>query len=195
MPIFEEMHTALEKVKELVNWCCDWSIQLEELFKENTEFVPGYRGTRGTILPKGAIVVNADPVDLISSTTATIFDFPYTGRLFTRLGGGFYHHHSKGLHQVKHVPTISGLYVQHISNDWPATKDIAEEMIRDEELAEQIVEASLKVPIMLDQIHFRSLQRLLPIVKQGRFILSAICDSGDEAKACIKAVREVDNLS
>jgi len=195
MPIFEEMHTAPEKVKELVNWCCDWSIQVEKLFRENTQFVPGFRGTRGTILPEGAIVVNADPIDLISSDTAAVFDLPYTSKLFTKLGGGFYHHHSIGLHQVKCIPSISGLYVQHIFNDYPASTDIVEEMIENEKLAEQITEASMQVPIMLDHIHFRFLQRLLPIVKQGRFILSILCDSVDEAQACIKEVRKADTLS
>jgi hypothetical protein len=189
--LFEEMHTRSEKVKSLINWCADWSIEIERLIEKEVQPIPGYRGDICTWLPDGTAWVNGDAIDLISPDCARKFDLPYSSKLFTTLGGGFFHHHSIGLHQVSQVVKIEGLTVHHIANDYPSGPIPAEEMITQESIAEQIIGASLRAPVMLDKTPYRLLDRLLPLLEEGRFILSVECDDPSQVQECLKKMKKL----
>ncbi len=192
--IFEKMHTQPKQVQKLVNWCCDWSISMENLLKDNVESANGFRGIAGTLVPDGAVFVNGDPIDLINPNFAEIFDLPYSSKLFTTVGGGFYHHHSIGLYQVPVVSQIEGIFVHHIANDYPATPDMASVIIDDRKIREQVIKASFITPIYLDMIPYTYIDKLLPILKEGRFILEVVCESPPDAKECIKKIKNINNL-
>lgn len=192
--IFEYMYTEPEKVKYLVNWCCEWSISLENFLYNNLEFEKGYTGTNGTLLPDRAVVVNGDPIDLIKSDFAKIFDLPYSSKFFSTFGGGFYHHHSKGLFQVPLITKINGLVIQQIMNDYPSTVDLAETIINNDVVRENIIKSSHIAPIQLDMIPYRFISELIPVLKEGRFIIEVICENHDDAKDCIKKINKINNL-
>ena len=192
--IFEKMYTEPEKVKELLNRCCKWSISMENFLKNNVKSVNGFRGFIGTLVSNGAIFICGDPINLIKPEFAKIFDLPYSSKLFSTLGGGFYHHHSIGLYQVPIVSQIKGLTIHHIANDYPATPDIAKVIIDDEVIKEQIIEASHITPVYLENVPYRYIDRLIPVLKEGRFILEVVCEGPSDAKECINKIKNISNL-
>lgn len=187
--IFEEMYTEPDRVKNLISWCADWSIGLEILIRDEVDFVEGYRGDLCTWIPEQTVWVNGDAIDLISPVSAKEFDLPYSSRLFSNLGGGFFHHHSIGLHQVKQVASVEGLYLQHIANDHPAGPIPAEVMLNNEVVREQVLEVSMTAPVMLDGTPYRFIDSLLPILEEGRFVLVVECDNASDARECIKKAK------
>jgi len=192
--IFEKMYTQPKKVEKLVNWCCDWNISMENFLRDNVESVSGYKGIAGTLVPEGAVFINGDPIDLISPDFAKVFDLPYSSKLFTNIGGGFYHHHSIGLYQVPVVSQIEGISVHHIENDYPATPDMTKVIIEDEKIREQVIKASFATPIYLDRIPYKYIDRFLPVLKEGRFIIAVVCEDPSDAKECINKIKNINNL-
>ncbi|MBI2941068.1 MAG: hypothetical protein HYY04_11590 [Chloroflexi bacterium] len=116
-------------------------------------------------------------------------DRPFAERLFTTVGGGFFHHHALGVRQAAHVALTRGMLVQEIYDDinCPTTVEVLREGGR---RSEEIVEASLKVPIFIHFVRAAALDRLLPIVKGGRFILAVLCDDQSEATESVRKVRK-----
>ena len=192
--IFEKMYIQPEKVKRLVEWCCNWSISLENFLRENIESVRGYRGIAGTLVPDGTVFVNGDPIDLIKPDFAKEFDIPYSSKLFTSVGGGFYHHHSIGLYQVPLVAQIEGISLHHIANDFPATRDLARVITEEKKIREQVIKASFIVPIYLDMVPYKYIDELIPVLKEGRFIIEVICEDSSSVKECINKIKKINNL-
>ena len=193
--LFTDLYDCPEKAKRLIDWCADWSIQLERHMDEQVPLPRGWgRGIWSTWLPAGAVFINGDPVDLISRKLQPIFDRPYTEKLFMATGGGFYHHHSLGLHQVAQVAETRGMLIQEIYDD-PNTPSVAGTMIEDAGVRNRVLEASLRAPIMLDDFSPDLLDRLLPILKEGRFILRPTVGSKHDAIEVVKKVRRISNIA
>ena len=192
--MFEEMYTEPEKVKDLIGWCTDWNVSLEKLIEEEIDLPSGFKGMMGTLIQDGAVFVNGDPIDLINNELARIFDIPYSSKFFSAIGGGFYHHHSIGAHQVLEISKIKDLSVQQISNDYPASKDLAEILIKNIDLRNKTIDSSLIKPVMLDGIRYKYIDKLSSVLKEGRFILSVVCDDYKDTKECIEKIKKINNL-
>ncbi|MBM3130440.1 MAG: hypothetical protein FJ009_17660 [Chloroflexi bacterium] len=168
--LFFDMHDRPADVRWLLNWCTEWSISLDNYLSENAGTPGVARGVWGTYLPNRTVFVNGDPVDLISRQLEPVFNRPYNEKLFEALGGGFFHHHAIGLHQVDQVALTKDLVIHELYDD-PGVPSVAEVIINDKKMRDKILEASLKVPIMLDDFPFELLDPLLPFLAEGRFIL------------------------
>lgn len=195
--LFEEMHTEPDRVKRLVEWCADWSIEMERFLADNSGVcAPKGWGTAvwDTWLPDGAVFVNGDPVGLISREMMTVFEQPYTSKLFKARGGGFFHNHTVGLYQVDQVARTPGLLVQEFIVD-PKKPNLPEVLLNDAAMRETILSASLESPIMIECVNPSDLDRLIPILKRGRFILGVTCQNGVEPNAVAREVRSESNLS
>lgn len=192
--IFEKMYTNADEIKSLLKKCANWVINYEKYIREQVDQPTGYKAIIGCLIPDDTIWVNGDAIDLISSNHAEIFDIPFTSYLFESVGGGFFHHHSIGLHQISMVSHIKNMVIHHISNDFPAGPDPAKAIIENSDLAEEAIKASIKSPIMIDQFPSSLIYDLLPILKEGRFILNINCVDGDDARQCIEKVEKVNNL-
>ena len=138
--------------------------------------------------------MNGDPIDLINPNFAIVFDLPFSSKLFTNVGGGFYHHHSIGLYQVPVVSQIEGISVNHIANDYPATPDMAKVITENKKIREQVINASFITPVYLDLIPYRYIDRLLPVLREGRFIIEVVCETPSDAKECISKIKKINNL-
>ena len=169
--LFLDMYDHEEDVIRLVEACADWSLSLENYLNETLCFPDGLRrGAWGLALPDKAVIVNGDPVDLISAEQQQKFDRFSCEKLFTNTGGGFFHHHALGIRQAGNVALTEGILIQNIYTD-PGLALPAVSIIEDEDLCERIIEASLKTPIHMNGDFYPIIDKLLPILKQGSFIL------------------------
>jgi hypothetical protein len=192
--LFTDLYDSPDRVKQLIDWCADWSIQLEAYIKESVEAPASWgRGVWLTWLPEGAVFANGDPIDLVKREFQPIFDRPYSEKLFTTLGGGFFHHRALGLYQVDQVAATKGLLVQQIYDD-PNVASVAETIIGDPAMQDKVLEASLKAPIMLDDFSPALLDRLLPIISDGRFILKPLIQDKEEGRQVVRQVRAFSNI-
>lgn len=194
--LFEEMYTEPDRIKKLIDWCADWSISMERFLAENAPS-PAPKGWGiaiwDTWLPDGGVFVNGDPVGLISRKMMPEFEQPYTAKLFTTLGGGFFHSHTIGLYQVDQVARTAGVLVQQFGVD-PKVPNLPEVLLGGGPMAERILAASLDAPIMIEGIAPDTLDALLPIVKQGRFVLACGAPEGTDPDEIARKVRAASNF-
>ncbi len=186
--LFADMYSHPKEVKSLINWCADWSINVEKFLSKNVKMKKDYgRGVWDTWLPDGGIFVNGDPAGMISREMFLEFDRPYTEKLFTSVGGGFFHHHAIGIHQVDLIAETKGLILQQVHYD-PSEPHPADSILSDENIRRQFVNASLKSPIRLEEIPFDKLAVLLPAISEGRFILTVKCEDIYQEKSAYEQV-------
>lgn len=193
--LFEDLYDAPEHAHQLIEWCADWSISMEQFLSANVHRPAGVgRSIWGTWLPEGAIWVNGDPVGMINHDMQQQFEAPYTSKLFRTVGGGFFHHHAIGVHQVEQITTTDGILVQELFAD-PNVPHPAELIINDAEIRERFVRASQQVPIMLDCVPVELVDDLLPHIREGRFIIALLCaDLAYAAEGCRK-IRQASALN
>jgi len=192
--VFEDMYDQPERVEALVDWCADWSIALERLLAAEAPRPTDWPcGMWNCCLPCDAVIANGDAVGMISRDMHGRFDRPYTDKFFSAVGGGLFHNHAIGLHQVDLVADTPGVVCQEILND-PNEPHPADRMIGEPEIAEMMVAASLKAPIRLDGVRPDQLDGLLPIVACGRFILAVPCDDPATQQTVVAQVRAVSKI-
>ena len=188
--LFYEMIENPDRVKKLLDWCVSWQLEAEAFLYGGVDLPSGWgTGIMGTWGPDRAVWVNGDPVGLISREMMLEFEQPYTGRLFTSTGGGFFHNHTLGLYQVDRVCSTPGIHMQNFTRD-PNRPTVAETMISDPASCERIVEASLQTPILFDVMTPETLHSVLPIVSNGRFILGVSCGEDDDLDEVLLAIRK-----
>ena len=193
-PLFEEMITAPERVKRLVEWCVDCELAIERYLYERVERPEGWGvGHMSVWLPEGAVWVNGDPVTMISRDFMKEFEQPYTGRLFTSRGGGFFHNHTKGLFQVDQVAQTPGIILQHFNAD-PNCPRFSEVLSEDPVRRETILQASQETPIYVDNVSVPELEAFLPYLPHGRFLLEVICDP-DETDSLLAVLKGTSRMA
>lgn len=179
--IFVDMYANPETVKEIVNKVVEIQLAQERYIYEQVPDNKGCKtGCMGMILPDKAVWVNGDPVGLISRQMMLEFEQPYTGRLFTGTGGGFFHNHELGLYQVDQVAKTPGIVVQQFTKD-PSVESLKDLIVSDEKICQKVCDASVDTPIMLPfSLNVDELDEYLPILKQGRFIFSVLGKKEDK---------------
>jgi len=191
--LFVDMYEDPARVKALTNWCADWSIAVERRLKAEVPRPAGW-GTAvwGTWLPDDSVFINGDPVGLISRETAEEFDRPYTEKLFTQTGGGFFHNHTVGLYQADLVSTYRGNHIQWFIAD-PKQPSLSQALLEMPALRDKLLKASLQCPIG-GFIWHEDLDAVLDVVKDGRFILSLWCPEGLDTAPLIRKVRAASKI-
>ena len=189
--LFMEMLTAPDRVKRLLDWCVDWQLQAESFIYEGIGVVEGWgTGMMSTWGPDRAVWVNGDPVGLISREMMREFEQPYTGRLFTSTGGGFFHNHTMGLYQVDQVASTPGIHMQNFTKD-PNRPTVEEVLAEDKVERERIVDASLTTPIYIKGMAVESVLPILPILREGRFMLEVMCEKGSDVEEIVRMIHGV----
>ncbi len=194
--LFTDMYDRPEQVKALVQWCVRCQLAIEDhihYYAPSPE--PGWgNGHMGVWLPQRAVWVNGDPVTMISARMMREFEQPYTGELFSRTGGGFFHNHTKGLFQVAEVAQTPGIILQQFTRD-PNCPTVQETLLSDPEMRSVILEASLQTPVYISGMRPEELHAVLPLLQEGRFILEVDCGGhGELALDTIERVRSVRGL-
>ena len=173
--IFVDMYIAPDRVKALTNWCVDCELAIERAMAETIQAPDDWGvGHMGFVMPPGGVWVNGDPVALISREMMLEFEQPFTGRLFTSTGGGFFHNHTKGLYQVDQVARTPGIVLQHFNRD-PNCPRVSDILAGPVEARENLLAASRRTPIYPDQIGYDELDAYRPYLSEGRFALDISC--------------------
>jgi hypothetical protein len=147
-----------------------------------------------TWLPERAVWINGDPVGLISREMMREFEQPYTAKLFTSTGGGFFHNHTRGIYQVDQVAETEGILIEQFTPD-PKFPTVAEVLRNDPVQRDVILQASLNTPIYVSGINADELEKTLPILKEGRFILNVATHKDKrDLNVLLQKVREASNL-
>ncbi|KKN68568.1 hypothetical protein LCGC14_0449990 [marine sediment metagenome] len=173
--LFLEMYTAPDRVKALTDWCVDCELAIENSLAQTIQAPDDWGvGHMGFVMPPGGVWVNGDPVALISREMMLEFEQPYTGRLFTSTGGGFFHNHTKGLYQVDQVAKTPGICLQHFNAD-PNCPRVSDILAGPPAARDNLLAASRQTPIFPDQILYDELDAYRPHLNQGRFALDITC--------------------
>ena len=196
--LFLEMYTNPQAVHRLIDWCVDWSLEMERFLEANSHrpCPDGWgRAVWSCWLPDGAVFVNGDPVGLISREMALEFEQPYTARLFQSTGGGFYHNHTVGLYQTELVGKTPDNLLHYYVDD-PHQPSAAEALLNMPQLRDEMLASSLETPIGM-AVPIARLDETLEIAKDGRFLIVLVSDGdrGDEIlQEGIDNVRRVSNI-
>jgi len=186
--IFVEMYTAPDRVKALTDWCVDCELAIEAALAQYVQAPDDWGvGHMGFVMPPGAVWVNGDPVALISREMMRKFEQPYTGRLFTSTGGGFFHNHTKGLYQVDQVAETPGIILQHFNCD-PNCPRVSDVLAGPVAARDNLLAASSRTPIFPDQVQYDELDSYRPWLNEGRFALEITCPA-DRVDAVIREFR------
>ncbi len=184
--IFEEMYTAPDRVKALTDWCVDCELAIELRLATYKQAPADWGvGHMGFVMPPGGVWVNGDPVALISREMMREFEQPYTGRLFTSTGGGFFHNHTKGLYQVDQVAQTPGIVLQHFNRD-PNCPRVSDVLAGEAKAREHLLAASRRTPIYPDQLEYEELDSYRPWLGEGRFVLDIINCPADKMGAVLR---------
>lgn len=179
--IMLDFHDRPDAVRRLLDRCADLLIEVERLARAA---LTGYDlpGVAMTGWMPGGTYLSCDLADLVSPEIFQQFNAPVLQRTVTALGpGGYLHHHELGYHQMDNFAAISGLSFQLFNRD-PNTRHLAEV------LDDRMIASSHRLAIHA-LCTYDELRRTLDRFRQGRFLLSVLCDSQDEAQRALELVR------
>ncbi len=165
--IFTDLYDFPEEVEVLLEYCTNCIIEIDtHLRDEFSIFQNAPGGSWGTVLGDKTIWLNGDPVDLISDDFGRRFNNPYVEKITGYSDGVFFHHHSLGYKKVRVISEIDNLALQEIIQDPNGCRLL--EVIDDD-----LIEASLKVPVKLDAnlLEFENYEAILEKLARGRFIV------------------------
>lgn len=188
--IFIDMHDEPEQVDRLVTVCTDMIIDAVDFLRQE---IPLLREAPSGIWGMASsspdiVVVNGDPVDLISVEMGQRFDRPHIERLCREAGPVFFHHHTLGVSRVTSVAKMEGIFVQNFIYDPKCPKVL--DIVDDEWIA-----ASSRAPIDVcqDLTEAKDLDAVLAKMAQGRFIVHCYGKTSDECNDLIARVRSYDS--
>jgi len=188
--IFMDMHDEPEQVDRLVTVCTDMIIdavgflrQEIPLFSEAPSGIWGMATSSPDI-----VVINGDPVDLISVEMGERFNHPHIERIGREAGPVFFHHHTLGVSRVTSVSRMQGIIVQNFIYDQKCPKIL-------DILDDEWIEASDRVPIEVcqDLTEANDLDAVLEEMARGRFIVHCYGKTSDECNELIARVRSYDS--
>jgi hypothetical protein len=186
--LFLEMYTDPERVKRLTAWCVETQLEIERRLYAAAEGPDEWGvGHMRHWMPKRAVWVNGDPVTVISREMMVEFEQPFTGRLFTGTGGGYFHNHTKGMYQVDQVARTPGIRLQHFNAD-PNCPRVADVLAGDKDGRERLLAASRVTPIFVDNVNYDELETFRRALPEGRFSLDVACPA-DRIREVLKEFR------
>ncbi len=184
--IFYDLYDAPEQVDRLVTKCTDITIEAAHYIRSQipllNEIPSGIWGMATS--DSDLIVINGDPVDLISIEMGERFNHPHIDRIGREAGKVFFHHHTLGVSRVSSVATMEGIMVQNFIYDPKAPKIL--DIVDDEWVA-----ASNRVPIDVcqDLNEAIDLDAVLEKMAPGRFIVHCWGQTPDECNTMIERIR------
>jgi hypothetical protein len=188
--LFADLYDHREPSQALLQWCVDWAVQMESHLREQAPMPAEMeRAVWACWMPRDGVFVNGDPVGMISRESREVFEGRYTADLFTRTGGGFFHNHSMGIHQVDLVATTPGLHIQEIIPDMdrPNTVRLC---LDDPTTMARVLLASQRAPLMLDVFPLDLAERFLSHCRAENRLVLSVTPSDAES---VQALRTIGN--
>lgn len=188
--IFVDMYDAPDELDRLLTRCTDMIIDTANYIREQvpllTETPSGIWGMATS--DPDIIVINGDPVDLISTEMGERFNHPHIERIAREAGRVFFHHHTLGVSRVTSVAKMEGMWVQNFIYDPKAPKVL--DIINDDWIA-----ASHRAPIDICQpiTEAADIDAVLDTLAPGRFIVHCYCEKLDDVNNLVAKIRSYNN--
>ena len=143
----------------------------------------------------GAAYETTGGMELIDTAVLPGLQYRYTVVPVDRAGnfGGLFHNHTLGLYQVDQVAATPGIHMQNFTRD-PNRPTIEQMLCEDPAARERIVKASLRTPILISGMSLENLRSVLPIVRDGRFMLNVNCEKDDDPIEILNRIRRASTL-
>ncbi len=188
--IFYDLYDAPDQVDRLLTRCTDMIIEAANYIRSQVpllnEIPSGIWGMASSA--SDIIVINGDPVDLVSEEMGERFNHPHIDRIGREAGRVFFHHHTLGVSRVSSVARMKGMWVQNFIYDPKAPKIL--DIVDDEWVA-----ASRKAPIDVCQNlnEAADLDAVLEKMAPGRFVVHCFAKTPDECNTFIDRIRRFDS--
>jgi hypothetical protein len=185
--IFTDMHEEPEALEYLLRKCAESIIEIDRIFRREIPLLrEALGGAQGVAPGAPTMILNGDPLDLISEEFVLRFNNPPLQKVVDYSPALVLHHHSIGIRNAQAVSRIKGLDVQEIYQD-------AGEPRTGRSITPELVEASLRTPLFLEfplaDIE-EPLEQWAEQLAGGRFIIHFWCDSAEEARHCVEVMRQ-----
>lgn len=183
--IFIDFFEAPEKVEELLDFCAEAVIWLEERLWPIVGDLKGGAPLWGSWIPGHSLMMSEDIANLCKPSDYMRWALPWTQRVIDHFEGALIHNHAMGLDQQPFIAKLRDLYVLQISEDPNQPRPFGR-------LAQLIDEVGM-LPL---QISFRpeELDQALRISKKGRVILQTYTPSVEEANRIVRRVRDSSSI-
>jgi hypothetical protein len=180
--IFMDLYDDPEGLDALLKKCAESVIAVDSIFRDEIPILRnGFGGAQGIALNKPTMILNGDPLDLMSDEMVERFNNPALEAVTDYAEGVILHHHSCGVARAKTVSMVKNLDVQEIYQDFSGPRTA--QCIDDD-----MIEASLSTPMFiefpLEDIQ-EPLEEWAERLKAGRFIVHLWTETVEEARRCI----------
>jgi hypothetical protein len=189
--IFIDLHDSPDEVDRLLTRCTDMIIEAANYLRDEIpllrEAPSGIWGMATS--DSDVVVINGDPVDLISPEMGERFNHPHIDRIAREAGKVFFHHHTLGVSRVTSVAKMEGMWVQNFIYDPKAPKVL--DIVDDEWIA-----ASHRAPIDVcqDLTEARDIDEVLERMSPGRFIVHCYKEKLDDVQELVARIRRYDTV-
>ena len=179
--IFIDFYEEPERVKQLLDFCVEAVIWLEEQLWPVMGELNGGAPLWGSWLPDHSLMMSEDIANMCKPSDYTRWAQPWTQRVIDHFDGAFIHNHAMGLNQQSYIARLKDLYILQISEDpnQPRPFDRLENLIKEVGM----------VPL---QISFRpeEIEDAVEVSKKGRVILQTYTPTVEEANRIVQYIRK-----
>ena len=186
--LFMDLYDFPDEVSAFVGKCADSIIAIDKILRADSATLrnnPG--GALGVASGHQTILMNGDPLDLISDEMVLQFNNPALETVTHYAPSTYLHHHSIGIARVRAVSMVRNLTVQQLTQD-PNGPRIADC------ISDELIDASLCTPIHLmlsaNQIQ-GSYEAFVEKLLRGRFILDLWVSNFDEGRWFVRQARRI----
>lgn len=184
--IFKDMYDDPEGLKALLEKCAESIIAVDKIFRDEISLLRnGIGGAQGLVLNRPTMILNGDPLDLISDEMVERYNNPSLEIVTDYAEGVILHHHSCGVTRAKTVSKVRNLDVQEIYQDFSGPRTA-------QSIDEKMIEASLSTPMFIEfpvEDIKEPLEEWAERLKAGRFIVHLWAETVEEARKCIEILR------
>jgi len=185
--LFYDFYDCPEQVAKMVELCAESIIEIDKILRSEISVLRDTKGgALGISTTKPIMLLNGDPLDLISEKAVKKFNNPAMEMIADYSNAVILHHHSIGISKAKAVNEIKNLTVQEICQD-PKGPKIADS------ISEELIETSLKTPIFLEfpaaDIYVDRLDEIAENLSRGRFIVHLWTENIDEARYYLSRIQ------
>lgn len=185
--LFIDLYDEPDGTAQLLMRCAESILEVDQIFRSEIPLLRnGIGGAQGVALARPTMILNGDPLDLISEEMVLRFNNPSLERITDSAMAIVLHHHSVGISRAPPVSRVKSLDVQEIYQDNRGPR-IAES------ISDDLIAASLRTPLFIEfpVSHItQPLEEWAARLVPGRFVVHLWCSSIDEAKRCVHVLRK-----
>jgi hypothetical protein len=178
--LFIDFYEEPEQVKQLLDFCVEAILWLEESLWAIVGDLKGGAPLWGSWLPDHSLMMSEDIANMCKASDYARWAEPWTQQVIDRFDGALIHNHSMGLHMQSQIVKLNGLCILQISEDPNQPRPIDQ--------LEKLITETASIPL---QVSFqpKEIARAVEIAQKGRVILQTYVPTVEEANTIVDYVR------